>query len=244
MESNIKLKNKKITKDRNTQFCELYKSFSNKKLIKYKIEMIIGMYLKQKEKELNKKIVIIEELNEKLKIKNKSLTEEIEELKNLLENCKNKNKITNIDKKLLSSGLTILEERNKENNKFFIKYRYNSTSSDYIPTNKICFNVEPISKPMIFSQNSKKNKEEKSFILNYMLKGNKKEPKDKKQKQKQDDIKLRKKRKRKMVMRMMKIWMKRTEKMMKIIKQVKKINQRKIKVKEKRRKKKKKNLRI
>ena len=101
-----------------------------------------------------------------------------------------KNKITNIDKKLLSGGLTILEERKKENNKFLIKYRYNSTSSDYIPTNKICFNIEPISKPMIFSQNSKKNKEEKSFILNYMLKGNKKEPKDKKQKQKQDDIKL------------------------------------------------------
>ena len=81
-----------------------------------------------------------------------------------------KNKIINIDKKLLSNTITVLEEKNDEkNNKFFLKYKYSQLNIEYISSNKICFKLETNSQPKIFSQNSQKNKEEESFILNYTL---------------------------------------------------------------------------
>ena len=104
-----------------------------------------------------------------------------------------KNKIINIDKKLLSNTITVLEEKNDEkNNKFFLKYKYSQLNIEYISSNKICFKLETNSQPKIFSQNSQKNKEEESFILNYTLTPKKDEKnlqKDKKN-QKKEDIKL------------------------------------------------------
>ena len=83
VESNIKIIEKKI-KNKNAQFCELYKSFAKKKIIRYKIEMIIGMFIKQREKHCKMKLTQSEQLNAELKKKIQSLNEEIEELKSLL----------------------------------------------------------------------------------------------------------------------------------------------------------------
>ena len=75
-----KATDKKI-KNKNAQFCELYQSFSNKKLLKYKFEMIVGMFVKQKEKEMKIKIKQLNEIIENLKKRNQVLTEENENLK-------------------------------------------------------------------------------------------------------------------------------------------------------------------
>jgi cell division protein FtsB len=77
-----KSKEKKIIpKDKNTQFCELYKSYSMKRILKYKFEMIVGMFVKQKEKEMSIKIKQLNQIIEKLKKRNQVLTDEIEALK-------------------------------------------------------------------------------------------------------------------------------------------------------------------
>jgi len=78
-----------------------------------------------------------------------------------------KNKIT-LEKKFKSKDLVNFEENNT---KFFLKYKYSSSSTGYIRSNKIYFKSDYSSNPMkIFSQVSSKNKNEKSFILNYKLK--------------------------------------------------------------------------
>ena len=84
LESKAKLKEKKVENNKNTQFCELYKSFTKKTLIRYKIEMIIGMFIKERERHCKVRLMQSEQLNEKLRTKIQSLNEEIEELKRLL----------------------------------------------------------------------------------------------------------------------------------------------------------------
>ena len=126
MESNIKLKNKKITKDRNTQFCELYKSFSKKIIIKYKLEMIIGMFIREKEKNMKVKISELEILNEKLKKRNQTLIEEIEELKRLLGAKTIENKE---EEKEINTEIKV--ETNKSRTSVFKKYAGRSTSQGY-----------------------------------------------------------------------------------------------------------------
>ena len=86
LESNIKLKGKQIQKDKNTQFCELYQSFTNKRILKYKLEMIIGIFIKERQRNCQAKLNQAEQTIEKLRKKIQSLNEEIEELKKLLDN--------------------------------------------------------------------------------------------------------------------------------------------------------------
>ena len=52
--------------------------------------MIIGMFIKQREKHIKLEINQLKELNDKLKKRNQALMEEIEALKKLLENYENK----------------------------------------------------------------------------------------------------------------------------------------------------------
>ena len=97
---------------------------------------------------------------------------------------KTKNKICNVDKKILSDNLYIIEEKylNEENkNNYFIKYEYNNLNYlninffkynrnaeyyDYIPSSKIYFDLE-IKEPIIFSQKSIKDRKEKAYIIQY-----------------------------------------------------------------------------
>ena len=72
----------------------------------------------------------------------------------------------------LSNNLIIKEEKfDKINNKYSLKYQYNSNSFDYIKSNKIYFKtLNDVSEPVnLFSQISTKNKNEQNFILNYKL---------------------------------------------------------------------------
>ena len=66
--------NKERPKNRNELFCELYEKFSKKKLMKYKIDMIIGMHLQRLMKECEKKC-------SKYKRRIAELTEELHMLK-------------------------------------------------------------------------------------------------------------------------------------------------------------------
>ena len=97
---------------------------------------------------------------------------------------KTKKKISKIEKKILSHNLNIIEEKylNEENkNNYFIKYEYNNLENlslyslkssrnsynyDYIPSSKICFELET-KEPIIFSQKSIKDKKEKAYIIQY-----------------------------------------------------------------------------
>ena len=117
---------------------------------------------------------------------------------------KAKSKIKNINKKLLFDKLIIVEEKkNKDQKSFIMKYKYSKDSikidmvkffrnqeyirnSFYIPTSKLLFDLE--SNNAVFYQNSIKNKDEQSFIINYKITENKDASKNKGKKQ--DDAKL------------------------------------------------------
>ena len=72
---------KETSKNPNELFCELYQKFSNKKLIQYKIEMLIGMYLQKQIKNLEKKYSKMEEDINKYKKRISELTEELHLIK-------------------------------------------------------------------------------------------------------------------------------------------------------------------
>ena len=120
MESKEKLKVKK-PKDRNAQFCELFKSFSKKVILRYKLEMIIGMFVRQKEKNMQVKISQLDQLNEKLKKRNQSLMEEIEELRKLLES-------RNKEDEKEENNMEIKVENNNYKSSVFKKYAARSSS--------------------------------------------------------------------------------------------------------------------
>ena len=78
-----------------------------------------------------------------------------------------KNKINKIEKKLLSDKINIIEEKYSNENKceYLIKYEYKNlitlskyNSDDYIPSNKICFELEK-DEPISFYQKSSKENE-------------------------------------------------------------------------------------
>ena len=68
-------------KVKNELFCDLYKSFLQKKLIKHKIDMIIGMYIKSYGKQMESKYKKLSEKEKLLKKKISELTEELHMLK-------------------------------------------------------------------------------------------------------------------------------------------------------------------
>jgi chromosome segregation protein len=72
---------KETTKNPNELFCELYQKFSNKKLIQYKIEMLIGMYLQKQLKSLEKKYSKMAEDINKYKKRISELTGELHIIK-------------------------------------------------------------------------------------------------------------------------------------------------------------------
>ena len=81
-----------------------------------------------------------------------------------------KNKIKKLDKKFISKKLIINEEKYIENNsKFILKYKYAPGKGESNQSNKIYFEIENYSYPIIFYQNSSKNNKENSLVLNYTL---------------------------------------------------------------------------
>ena len=128
MEANTKVKIKK-PKNRNLQFCELYKAFSKKIILRYKLEMIIGMFIRQKEKNMEVKLMQLDQLNEKLKKRNQSLMEEIEELRKLLERSgKEIVKEVNNEEKKEEKNVEVKVETNTNRNSVFKKYAARSSS--------------------------------------------------------------------------------------------------------------------
>ena len=97
---------------------------------------------------------------------------------------KTRNKINHIEKKILSEKLNIIEEKyldEEKKNNYFMKYEYNNITNldkhdlsytrnskiyEYIPSSKIYFDIET-KEPLIFSQKSIKDKNEKAYIINY-----------------------------------------------------------------------------
>ena len=77
----LKYKGKKVPKDKNALFCFLYKSFSEKFILKYKLDMIIGMFMRKLEKEMEIKINKLKEINENYKKRIQILNEENESFK-------------------------------------------------------------------------------------------------------------------------------------------------------------------
>ena len=128
MESNPKLKIQK-PKNRNLLFCELYKSFSKKIILRYKLEMIIGMFIRQKEKNMQAKMMQLDQLNETLKKRNQSLIEEIEELRKLLETSgKEIVKEVNNEEEKKENNVEIKAQTNTNRNIVFKKYAARSSS--------------------------------------------------------------------------------------------------------------------
>ena len=94
------------------------------------------------------------------------------------------NKISNINKKILAQNLNIKEEKyldEEKKNNYLVKYEYNDINkfkkrsldniysySDYtyIPSSKLYFDIEN-EQPIIFSQKSLLNQQEKSYIIHY-----------------------------------------------------------------------------
>ena len=72
---------KEKPKEKNELFCELYKSFSTKKLVSSKIYMIIGIYLHRYQKEMEKKYNNLLNKEKMLKKKIAELTEQLYLLK-------------------------------------------------------------------------------------------------------------------------------------------------------------------
>jgi chromosome segregation ATPase len=72
---------KGIKKDKNEKFCDLFSSFSKKTLIKHKIDMIIGMYLKKYEDEMEVKYNKFLEKEKILKKRIADLTGELHMIK-------------------------------------------------------------------------------------------------------------------------------------------------------------------
>jgi len=82
---------------------------------------------------------------------------------------KTKNNIKNVYKKL-SDKLIIKEEKfEKDNKRFLLKYKNETNLNELKGPNKLYFEINNISYPILFSQKSIKNKTEESFILNYQL---------------------------------------------------------------------------
>ena len=97
LESSDKSKDKNIPKEKNALFCYLYNSFSKKILIKYKLEMLIGMYMRQVEKEMGIKMSKLNELNNIYQKRIKILNEENESLKKRLQGEKEKETLEQTD---------------------------------------------------------------------------------------------------------------------------------------------------
>ena len=94
------------------------------------------------------------------------------------------NKISNINKKILAENLNIKEEKyldEEKKNNYLVIYEYNDINKfnkrsldsiysygdyTYIPSSKIYFDIEN-EQPIIFSQKSSLNQQEKSYIIHY-----------------------------------------------------------------------------
>lgn len=100
----LKYKGKKVPKDKNALFCFLYKSFSEKVILKYKLEMIIGMFMRKLEKEMEIKINKLKEINENYKKRIQILNEENESLKLSLNKEDEKEEKTQEDNNISNTG--------------------------------------------------------------------------------------------------------------------------------------------
>jgi len=76
-----KNRGKNVPKEKKALFCYLCKSFSQKIILKYKLDMFIGMFMRKIEKDMQIKINKLKELNENYKKRIQILTEEIENCK-------------------------------------------------------------------------------------------------------------------------------------------------------------------
>jgi len=80
---------------------------------------------------------------------------------------KTKNGIKNVNKKLYDK-LIIKEEKYEENNKkYILKYKYETNYNEIIGLNKICFEINNVLYPILFSQKSIENNPENNYILSY-----------------------------------------------------------------------------
>ena len=108
-ENIIKTNEKKEPSDKNQLFSNLFKSFNDRVLLKPKIDTLIGMYMKQKERNMQVRYDKLVELNEKLKKRNKNLLNEIDEYKYNDKTSKTIRTGTKINEE-------ISEEKSEENN--------------------------------------------------------------------------------------------------------------------------------
>ena len=85
-----------------------------------------------------------------------------------------KSKIQKIDKYFSDNNLIIKEEIQDNNeNKFFMKFEYNKNEKNLVGDYKIYFELETPNYITLFSQTSAKYKDEKSYLFNYKLSGQK-----------------------------------------------------------------------
>ena len=123
----------KVKKNKNVQFCELYKSFSQKILLRYKLEMIIGMFVKRKEREMQIRIDKINELYDDLRKRNKDLMEELALLKKspfITRNDDNQ-EITNIINKNIQTAKSPENTTSKGSSRYK-RYFHNRSNSEGI----------------------------------------------------------------------------------------------------------------
>jgi chromosome segregation ATPase len=79
-----KYKGKNVPKDKKALFCYLCKSFSEKVILKYKLDMFIGMFMRKIEKDMQIKINKLKEINENYQKRIQALIEENENYKKRL----------------------------------------------------------------------------------------------------------------------------------------------------------------